>query len=81
VHKLKGCVLAAIKKRKTRRVNGLKKRGQRQAKPDIVIDAILLRSPRSAEPFPQASPRFPKEKENFKRERSCAADKDRKDKK
>jgi hypothetical protein len=54
--------------------------GGSKAKPDIVLDAILLRRPRSAGPFLRASPRFPKEKQNSKRERSHAADGDPKDK-
>jgi hypothetical protein len=57
-----------------------KKKGEPKAKPDIVLDAILLRRPRSVGPFPRASPRFSKEKKNFKRGRNRAADEDTKDK-
>jgi hypothetical protein len=76
MYKLKGCALAAIKKKekllKSKWVQ--KKVGEPKAKPDIVHDAILLRRPRSAGPFPRASPRFPKEKGNSKREKSREAD-------
>jgi hypothetical protein len=82
---MKGCALAAIKKN-SRKANEIqkqkskRKRGEPKAKPDIVLDAILLRRPRSTGPFPRAPPRFPEEKENCKREKSRAADEDTKDK-
>jgi hypothetical protein len=50
----------------------LKKRGEPNVKPDIVLDAILLRRPRSAGPFPRASPRFPKKKAKFEIEKEVA---------
>jgi hypothetical protein len=43
-----------------------KKGGEPKVMPDIVLDAILLRRPRLAGPFPRASPRFPKKKLNSK---------------
>jgi hypothetical protein len=43
-----------------------KKKWEPKVKPDVVLDAILLRRPRSAGPFPRASPRFPKKKLNSK---------------
>jgi hypothetical protein len=48
-------------------------------KPDIVLDAFLLRRPRSAGPFPRASPRFPKKSYIQNRKGSRAADEDTKD--
>jgi hypothetical protein len=48
--------------------------GEPKAKVDIVLDAKLLRRPRSAGPFPRASPRFLKEKLYSKREGNCAVD-------
>jgi hypothetical protein len=71
MYKLKGRALAAIKKKeKLSKSKWVQKKrgGGPKAKPDIVHDAILLRRPRSAGPFPRASPRFPKEKGNSKRE-------------
>jgi hypothetical protein len=70
------------KKKNSQKINGLKKKGEPKAKPDIGFDAILLRRPRSGGPFPRTrtSPRFPKEKEISKRERSRAVDEDTKDK-
>jgi hypothetical protein len=61
------------------------KKGEPKAKPDIVLDAILLRRPRSSGPFSRVSPRFPpppkKKTTKFQnRERSRAADEDTKDK-
>jgi hypothetical protein len=35
------------------------KKGEPKAKPNIVLDAILLRRPRSSGPFSRVSPRFP----------------------
>jgi hypothetical protein len=88
MYKMKGRALAAIKKERkkkknSRKVNGLKKRGGGpKAKLVIVLDAILLHRPQSAGPFPRSSPRFPKgkEKENSKRKGNRAADEDTKDK-
>jgi hypothetical protein len=70
------------KKEKLSKNKWVKKKGEPKAKPDIGFDAILLRRPRSAGPFPRTrtSPRFPKEKEISKRERSRAVDEDTKDK-
>jgi hypothetical protein len=81
MYQLKGCALAAIKKEKLSKSKWVKKKREPKAKPDIVFDAILLRRPRSAGPFPWISPRFPKEKEISKRGRSREADEDTKDKK
>jgi hypothetical protein len=70
---MKGCVLAATKKKgklsksKLNSKTKFKKKGREpKEKPDIVLDAILLRRPRSAGPFPRASPCFPKKKLNSK---------------
>jgi hypothetical protein len=67
-----------LSKNKLNSKTKLKKRGEPKVKPDIVLYAILLRRPRSARPFPRASPRFPKKIQN--RKGSCAADEDTKDK-
>jgi hypothetical protein len=89
MYKLKGCALAAIKKEeklsksKWVQKQNSQKKGEPKAKPGIVLDAILLRRPRSAGPFPRASPRFPKKKEKTKSqiEKKCrVADEDTKDK-
>jgi hypothetical protein len=75
---MKGCALAATKKKEKLSKNKLisktklKKGGEPNVKPDIVLDAILLRRPRSAGPFPRASPRFPKKKPKFKIENEVA---------
>jgi hypothetical protein len=74
---MKGCALAATEKKensksKLNSKTKLKKRGEPKVKPDIVLDAILLRRPRSAGPFPRASPRFPKKKAKFKIEKEVA---------
>jgi hypothetical protein len=47
-----------VSKSKLNSKTKLKKVGEPKVKPDIVLDAILLRRPQSAGPFPWASPRF-----------------------
>jgi hypothetical protein len=69
------------KKENSRKVNCIqklnkKKGGEPKVKPDIVLDAILLRRPRSAGPFPRTSPRFPKKSLIQNRKGSRAADED-----
>jgi hypothetical protein len=59
--------------RQKKKENSQKKnRGEPKVKPDIVLDAILLRRSRSAGLFPRASPRFPKKKAKFKIEKEVA---------
>jgi hypothetical protein len=88
---MKGCALAATKKKgklsKSKLNSKLNKKrgggGEPKVKPDIVLDAILLRRPRSAGPFPRASSCFPTKKATRKfqnRKGSRAADEDTKDK-
>jgi hypothetical protein len=73
MYKLKGCAVAAIKKKEKKtwksKLNSktkFKKREEPKTKSDIVFDANLLRRPRSAAPFPWASSHFPKEKKHLK---------------
>jgi hypothetical protein len=75
---MKGCALAATKKGKlsksklNSKTKLKKKGGEPKVKPDIVLDGILLRRPRSTGPFPRVSPRFPKKKAKFKIETEVA---------
>jgi hypothetical protein len=65
---MKSCALAATKKKENskNKLNSktkFKKKGKAESEARcIVLDAILLRRPRSAGPFPRASTRFPKKK-------------------
>jgi hypothetical protein len=88
MYKMKGRALAAIKKERKKRLSKgkwvQKKSGGTESearyRPRPFLDTILLHRPQSARPFPRASPRFPKEKENSKRKGNRAADEDTKDK-
>jgi hypothetical protein len=61
------------KKNKLNSKTKFKKKGRAESEARyIALDAILLRRPRSAGPFPRASPRFPKKKAKFKIEKEVA---------
>jgi hypothetical protein len=60
-----------LSKNKLNSKTKLKKRGEPKVKPDIVLDAILLRCPRSGG-VPSGLTLFPKKKAKFKIEKEVA---------